>query len=153
MSPVPGGGRRTEGTLAMSSTNPAMICSTPNRALLVDDDKMMLVAIGDLLRDGGIAEVITATSGNAGITAFDRMRPPPDLVVCDLNMPGGDGFQFMEQLGARAFTGGVVVVSGLESRILGSAALMAKFHNLHVLDVLSKPVDASELRSALSKRA
>jgi CheY-like chemotaxis protein len=104
-----------------------------------------------MLRDLGVAEVVTGANGNAALVAFDRMRPAPDVVVCDLNMPDGDGFQFMEKLGTRGFAGGVVLISGLDPRILNSAALMAKFHNLKILETLKKPVDKSSLRMALAK--
>lgn len=135
----------------MGATHPATSRRTASRALLVDDDKMMLVVVTDMLRDLGVSEVVTGANGNAGLVAFDRMRPAPDVVVCDLNMPDGDGFQFMEKLGTRGFTGGVVLISGLDPRILSSAALMAKFHNLKILETLKKPVEEGALRNALAK--
>jgi CheY-like chemotaxis protein len=135
----------------MGATQPATSRKTASRALLVDDDKMMLAVVGDMLRDLGVSEVVTGANGTAGLQAFDRMRPMPDVVVCDLNMPDGDGFQFMEKLGARGFTGGVVLISGLDTRILSSAALMAKFHNLTILETLKKPVDERAMRAALAK--
>jgi CheY-like chemotaxis protein len=122
----------------------------PRRALLVDDDKFMLVVLGDLLREMGVTGIVTAANGAAGIEAYDRSQPPPELVVCDLNMPGNDGFQFMEQLGARSFAGGIVLVSGMEPRTLKSAALMARFHRLNILATLAKPVDGPALRAALA---
>jgi CheY-like chemotaxis protein len=135
----------------VSATHPVPSGATPKRALLVDDDKMMLAVVGDMLHDLGVAEVVTGANGSAGLIAFDRMRPAPDVVVCDLNMPDGDGFQFMEKLGTRGVTGGVVLISGLDSRILSSATLMAKFHNLKILETLKKPVAESAMRSALAK--
>ena len=123
------------------------------RALLVDDDRFMLVVVSDLLRDLGVKEIVTAANGSAGIEAFDRARPAPDLVVCDLNMPGNDGFQLMEQLGARRYRGGIVLVSGMDDRTLKSASLMARFHQLNILATLGKPVDAAALRAALGKLA
>jgi two-component system chemotaxis response regulator CheB len=37
-------------------------------------------------------------------------------VVCDLHMPGGNGFEFMERLSQRGFTGGMVLMSRLVMR-------------------------------------
>jgi CheY-like chemotaxis protein len=122
-----------------------------NRALLVDDDKFMLTVLSDMLRDFGVSAITTAGNGSAGIAALERMGAAPDLVVCDLNMPGADGFQFMEQLGKRGFSGGVILVSGMDARTLGSASLMARFHRLKILATLTKPVDATALRDALNK--
>ena len=123
------------------------------RALLVDDDKFMLTVLTDMLQDLGVHSVTTAASGAEAANAFDRMLPPPDVILCDLKMPGGDGFQFMEMLASRKFAGGVVLVSGMEARVMNSAALMARFHRLQVLATLTKPVSAPALGAALAKLA
>lgn len=124
---------------------------TARRALLVDDDEFMLTVVGDLLRELGVTSITTAMNGAAAIEAYERSPSPPDVVLCDLNMPVSDGFQFMEQLGAKGFTGGVILFSGMDDRTLKSASLMAEFHRLQFLDTLKKPVDMSALRTALSK--
>lgn len=124
-----------------------------NRALLIDDDKFMLTVLRDMLRELGVVGITTAADGASGIAAFDRLKPAPELVVCDLNMPGSDGFQFMEHLGARGYLGGIVLVSGMDARTLSSASLMAKFHRLNILATLNKPVDETDLKMALAKLA
>jgi CheY-like chemotaxis protein len=123
------------------------------RVLLVDDDKFMLVVVSDLLHELGVSSIITAANGTAAIEAFDRESTKPDVVLCDLNMPVNDGFQLMEQLGAKGFTGGVILLSGMDDRTLKSASLMAQFHRLQFLDTLKKPVDKMALSAALSKLA
>lgn len=126
---------------------------TAQRALLVDDDKFMLVVVGDLLRELGITGITTAANGAAAVEAYERSPSKPDVVLCDLNMPVSDGFQLMEQLGAKGFMGGVILFSGMDDRTLKSASLMARFHRLQFLDTLKKPVEKSALRAALSKLA
>lgn len=121
------------------------------RALIVDDDKLMLAVLSDQLEDLGIKSVSTAQSGSDALASLARMTPPPEVVMCDLNMPGGDGFQFMEQLGTRQYKGGVILVSGMDDRTLNSASLMARFHRLNILAALHKPVQAAELSAALAK--
>ena len=135
----------------MSAKN--LSTAVANRALLVDDDKFMLTVLRDMLRELGVVGITTAANGAAGIEAFDRLVPPPELIVCDLNMPGGDGFQFMEQLSARGYSGGIVLVSGMDARTMSSATLMAKFHRLNILATLNKPVDEASLGMALAKLA
>jgi CheY-like chemotaxis protein len=121
------------------------------RVLLVDDDKMMLTVIGDMLEDLGATQVVKAENGTTGIQAFDRLHTAPELIMCDLSMPGSDGFQFMEQLGARKYGGAVVLMSGMSSRYLNSASLMGRFHQLNIAAVLNKPIDETALRQVMSK--
>jgi CheY-like chemotaxis protein len=120
------------------------------RALLVDDDKFMRTVLGDMLRDLGATNVTLAENGIAALAAYERLVPPPDLVVCDLNMPGSDGFQFMEALAAKGYKGGIVLVSGMGARTMSSASLMGRFHRLNILATLAKPVTEATLGQALA---
>lgn len=121
----------------------------PSGVLLVDDDLFMLGVLDDVLRDFGAVGVTKALGGMAALAALDAMPVPPELVMCDLNMRGGDGFQFMEQLGARAFKGAVVLMSGMNLRTMHSATPIARFHRLRVAGSLGKPISASALGAVL----
>ena len=125
----------------------------PSSVLVVDDDLFMLGVLDDMLREFGVRGVTKAMGGMAALAALDTMAVPPELVMCDLNMPGGDGFQFMEQLGARSFRGAVVLMSGMNLRTMHSAALMARFHRLKVAGSLGKPISASALAAVLGNLA
>jgi CheY-like chemotaxis protein len=134
-----------------SASTPARVAGHPTSALLVDDDEFMREYAGDILRELGLFDVRTAADGVAGAQLFDRSAIKPDVVLCDLCMPGSDGFEFMETLAARKYAGGVVLVSGMDSRTLNSATLMGKFHRLQILATISKPIDKQTLSEALSK--
>lgn len=120
--------------------------------LLVDDDHFMLEFISDILRDLGVANITTAADGTRGIAAFEAAKPPPDIVICDINMPGKDGFQLMELLAEKKYGGGVILVSGLAGRVMNSATLMAKFHHLKILGALPKPIEKQTLAELLRKQ-
>lgn len=128
-----------------------MAAGAPRSALLVDDDSFMLDIVGELLRDLGVAEIATAGDGWRGIAAFDAAQPKPDLVVVDLLLPGQDGFQVLSQLAERRYDGGVILLSGQEDRVLNSAGLMARFHQLQVLAALPKPPEPAALARALAR--
>ncbi|WP_257310391.1 diguanylate cyclase [Geothrix fuzhouensis] len=64
------------------------------RVLIVDDNAMIRNEIkAVLLRDGEFTHFLEAADG---LTAFKTiMETPPDLVLCDLVMPGFDGLKFL----------------------------------------------------------
>ena len=64
------------------------------RILIVDDNAMIRSEIkAVLLKDGGFSHFMEASDG---LTAFKTiMETPPDLVLCDLVMPGFDGLKFL----------------------------------------------------------
>ncbi len=121
------------------------------RVLLVDDDEFMLDFACDLLKEMGVRAISTANDGRSALSAFDLASPKPDVILCDLQMPGKDGFQLMEALAERKYKGGVIVLSGQQDRVLHSAELMGQFHQLQVLGTLAKPADRATLQKAIGK--
>lgn len=137
-------------TLPLPTANTLAAMTRPTSALVVDDDPFMLEFLSDMLRELGVGDVRTARGGQEAARCLDGTHP--DVVLCDLNMPGRDGFLFMEDLATRQFKGRVIVVSGMDARTMNSATLMARFHRLKVVGTLSKPVDQTALSEALSRR-
>lgn len=122
------------------------------RALIVDDDAFMREFIADLLQDLGLADIATAADGAEAIARLrDSGAARPDLIIADLQMPGQDGFQLLAALAEQRYAGGLVLLSGQEDRILNSAMLMGRFHQLQVLAALPKPPDPAALARAIAQ--
>jgi len=68
---------------------------TPGRLLVVDDEKTILELLSGSLRLAGF-EVTTATSGTEAVRAASSRRP--DLVLLDVMMPDGDGFEALRRM-------------------------------------------------------
>lgn len=83
--------------------------TSPPTVLLIDDERMHLLIVGDYLRDSGYA-VLEAESAAEGLRIFDNTRP--DIVITDLRMPGGDGDQVVKQLQDVAPDIPVIIISG-----------------------------------------
>jgi CheY-like chemotaxis protein len=79
------------------------------RVLIVDDD-VVREDVADLLAREG-AEVSTCKSVEAGLAAVETFRP--QAILCDLAMPGEDGYAFVRRLRAldRARGGGIPAVA------------------------------------------
>ncbi|MFM1943539.1 MAG: hypothetical protein RI897_2521 [Verrucomicrobiota bacterium] len=82
------------------------------RALVIDDEEMMRLAISVMLRGRGM-EVEVAADGAEGLEKARGWMP--HVVVCDLSMPVMDGFEFLAEVRSdeRLKNVPVVVVTGL----------------------------------------
>ena len=107
------------------------------RILVIDDDRDTLEALEDLLSATG-ATVVTARNANEALASFDDRRP--DLIVSDLGMPDGDGYQLIRRVRARtAFDPEgtpAIALTALTGETAQNRALLAGYQ-AH----LSKPLD------------
>ena len=130
-------------------TRPEPTAVSATSVLLIDDDPFMLELLANMLRSMGVTRITLAPDGDRGAASF--ANGTPDLVICDLNMPGRDGFQVMEVLAAAGYKGAVILLSGMDERTLRSASLMGRFHHLRVLGAVSKPISRSNLASLIAR--
>ncbi|MBA5606458.1 response regulator [Duganella sp. FT3S] len=135
-----------------AAPHPAIIASAPC-VLVVDDDAFQRAMLADMLGELGVATVLQAGDGAAGAAALDGAQPRPAVVVADLCMPGQDGFQLLEALAARRYGGGLILLSGQQEAVLHAASALARFHQLHLLGALAKPLRLDALRTALVRLA
>jgi DNA-binding NarL/FixJ family response regulator len=102
------------------------------RVVVVEDQPLMLTAIGDVLDNAQGFDVIgTATSGLQVEPLVSRTRP--DLVLLDLNLPGLDGLSCLSLLRERHPSAQTVILTGddaqepiEEALRLGAAAYISK---------------------------
>ena len=68
------------------------------RVLIVDDSMVMRKMIERSLREAGLSlgEVLGAADGWEALAA--TQKTPPDLILCDINMPTMDGMEFLHAL-------------------------------------------------------
>lgn len=115
--------------------------------LIVDDEAFMRTLLGRILTSLGAKNIAACEDGQS---ALDHLKDTPaDIVLCDLNMPGMDGIEFLRHLTQTDFAGAVALVSGEDPRVLDTARNLAEAHNLTVLGALSKPITPDQMKTLL----
>jgi CheY-like chemotaxis protein len=115
------------------------------RILVAEDDKVVSMLVCAILRD----------EGHQALAAFDQMQvlmfaaraPAPDVIILDLNMPGGTGGETLRRLKTSPKTSSisVIVLSGTPD-----PDAPATVQKLGGDAVLSKPVDRKKLLAELA---
>lgn len=121
------------------------------RILLLDDDGFMLELLADMIASLGEHEVLSETDGRRALVAL-RLRPP-ELLICDLSMPVMDGIDFLRLAAAQQYGGCVVLLSGVDSAVLKTAARLAEAQGLSILDACAKPLEIDTLAALMARAA
>jgi EAL domain-containing protein (putative c-di-GMP-specific phosphodiesterase class I)/AmiR/NasT family two-component response regulator len=117
--------------------------------LLVDDDEFVRGVVTRQLRQFGIT-VVGAADGNEGLRLL-RERGPFGTIICDLQMPGMDGIQFLRHLATSQPGSRVVLMSAEEPKVLKLTEELVRVHGLDLLGALPKPVSLERLRQLLTE--
>jgi CheY-like chemotaxis protein len=116
------------------------------RILVVEDDSATREALTQILLSRG-ADVNAAASAEQAMSLFHEFRP--EIVVCDIAMPGEDGYSLLTRIRALGVEQGsdvpaiaLTALAGDEDRRLATAAGF-QFH-------MAKPLDVDRLVAALA---
>lgn len=110
---------------------------TRNSILLIDDEKFLLEAVSDDLKENGY-EVTTAISGEEGWRSFQLLRQ--DLVIIDLKMENMDGLEVSRKIKQLNPETPIMILTGYGSLETAIEAL-----RLDLDDYVLKPVNRDEL--------
>jgi CheY-like chemotaxis protein len=118
------------------------------RVLVADDDRVVVALLTKLLRGEG-HEVIPVFDAMQAVM-FGLRPPPPDLVVLDVNMPGGNGLEALRRLRASRKTAliPIIVLSGSVD-----PQMPEKVKALGADAFLPKPVDPAALSQVVARFA
>jgi DNA-binding NarL/FixJ family response regulator len=123
------------------------MASPSKQILCIEDDAETAALIVEDLQDRGYT-VTVATDGHSGLSAI--LKSGPDLVLCDINMPGMTGFEVMERLIALAPQFDAVPFIFLTARTDRDSEL--KGRRLGADDYVTKPVDFEILAAIIDAR-
>jgi two-component system response regulator PilR (NtrC family) len=111
--------------------------------LIVDDEQSMLDFISLLLKEEG-REIWTAASVEQARALLEEKEP--DLVLCDIMMPDGNGLDLLKEIKENQAHTSVVMMTAYTST---RAAIEAM--KLGAYDYISKPFDNEELKVVVQK--
>jgi len=115
-----------------------------SRILVVDDDRVQRIVASQALTRAG-HEVLEAGDGNAALESARVNRP--DLIVCDVLMPGLNGFQFVA---AQRQEDGIAGIPVIMLTSMSERAHVRIGMNAGADDYLAKPFSFDELTEAVS---
>jgi two-component system, LytTR family, response regulator len=114
----------------------------PLRALIVDDEPLARERIRALLaQDPDVSLAGECRNGKEAVKAIREERP--DLVFLDVQMPGPDAFEVIQEVGPARMPA-VVFVTAYDRYAL-------KAFDVHAVDYLLKPFDAARFHEALRR--
>ncbi len=115
------------------------------RVLVIDDDLRTREAVQEVLELAGVV-IELAASAAEGLAAVDTFKP--QVILCDVAMPGEDGYTFIRKLRAREGAQGpsipALALTALATAEDRGRAVRAGFQ-LHI----AKPIDIDRLRDAV----
>ncbi len=115
------------------------------RALVVVDDADFRSGLAEAVRLEGFS---TATAGSLAEARRRLAESPPHLVLVDLSLPDGSGFDLLKEIEPNGGSPEVVLVTGQAT--VGTAVEALR---LGAADYLTKPVDFTRVKSILANLA
>jgi EAL domain-containing protein (putative c-di-GMP-specific phosphodiesterase class I) len=113
-------------------------------ALIIDDEPGLAAMALDVAIDCGYdARILTSNT-------LDPAAIDCDVIVLDLLMPGMDGVEVLRYLAAGGSRAQIILMSGMDKRMLDSARKVASMQHLCVAGVLHKPFRPADLRDLLA---
>lgn len=119
--------------------------------LVVDDSALQRKSTVLALQRAGIEVILEAGDGHEALAVIDRLLVPPAIVVIDLDMPGMDGIELIQQLAAKNYRPAIIIGSGADVILIGAVETIIAELNMPLLGSMKKPIADDFLREALGR--
>lgn len=120
------------------------------QVMILEDDPTHIEIASATLRKLGVTRLMTCIDGQQALTVLRTYEP--DLLLCDLHMPGIDGISFLRRAAEQGYRGAVILISSVDSNLLKAAEKLVKAYGLNLLAAFSKPLVAESLELALAQK-
>lgn len=131
--------------MIVSTHHDAVAAARAPVLLVVDDEPGIAAAMVDAASGLGFDARAVSDWPSAAAQAATA-----DVILLDLVMPGIDGVSALRALSEAGARARIVLVSGLDSRVIDSARRVARMQKLDVVATLRKPFRLADLRGVLA---
>src|SRR5580658_2258571 len=121
--------------------------ANPQRILVIDDEP----DVGKIVCAAARAIGLHCAATTDASTFLKELTPDITLILLDLIMPGMDGVELLRQLAQQECKAGIILMSGVGSRVLETAEQLAQTLGLPIVGHLNKPFRLKELQSMLAR--
>lgn len=119
-----------------------------NRLLIVDDEPAICAVIERVAAPLGFVVRSLSQSAQFRETLQDFA---PSVLILDLKMPDCDGVQLLQHVRDSGCGAHVIVISGMDQRVLNTAEKLGRSQGLKMLGVLQKPLRRADLERHLQQ--
>src|ERR1700760_1425821 len=130
---------------AVFAATPGEPMSSGDRIVLIDDDRVVGEIVSALATAMGLQCDVTRRPEDF----FERVGPDTTLILLDLVMPEMDGIEILRLLGERNCKARIVLMSGINIRVIETAKKLAQSLGLSVVGHLQKPFPIGQLQELL----
>lgn len=123
---------------------------TDRRLLAIDDEKGLLAVLQQVGQDAGY-DVVTTSDPEFFLKQTREWHPT--LVLMDLQMPDVDGVELMRKLASENLKAPIMLMSGVEDKVLRTVGDLGSDLGLNMRGVLQKPIRMETFRRALEQDA
>ena len=120
-----------------------------NNILVVDDDGVVGALVSAMARSMGLHCIVTKDAANCHML----VTPDTAVILLDLIMPGMDGIEVLRLLGEKKCSARIVLMSGMDKRVIETAKKLARTLGLAVIGHLQKPFGIEDLQATLGMLA
>lgn len=131
----------------VTTSNTAADGARQQKLLVVDDEDGIAEIVGEIAQRAGFCSRYTSNPNEFPSLYSSDL----DVIIIDLVMPGVDGVELIRSLANKRYQGALILMSGLDPKVLQCARELALESGLTVAGHVSKPFRSSELTALLSQ--
>lgn len=135
---------------SIEEREPLILLSLEKLRVLVVDDNEDNLELTSFILEENVMQVMTATSASEGFKMF--LQTKPDILVCDIAMPGEDGYSFLRRIrNLEPCQGGQIPAIALTALATEEDRILCK--NAGFQMHIAKPIQPTELIEVVAELA